>query len=177
MPRLNVDRRSFIKVLAAGSAVGLAVSGAAGFASKTVSGKAPTGQSQFPSSSSSSSSGGGVQPYSYLVYRNSSTGLYDALNGLTGAIDYSGSNAATVIQSAVNGAPTGGSVFLHLASYTGTGSVTNTRGLSIIAQGGATFSGFMMPAFARLASTVTRHITVTPSGPFDGGDFGPNTLR
>ena len=168
---MDVDRRSFIKALAAGSVVGLAATGTANFAARPASGAAPVGQSQTPAGSSS----GGKFPYSYLVYRDSSSGLYDAVNGMTGTVDYSGSNAATVLQSAVNNAPMGGSIFVHVGTFSGSGAVTNTRGLSIIAQGGTVFSGFTMPCFARMASIVTRHFTLTPEGPYDGGDFGPNT--
>jgi hypothetical protein len=116
-----------------------------------------------------------VQPYSYLVFYNSTTRLYNAVNGTTGTTDYSGTDAATVIQSALSGAPTGGSVYIQVGTYNGTGSITNANGLSIIAQGGAVFSGFTMPAFARMPSILTRHVTLTPNGPFDGGDFGPDS--
>lgn len=174
---MSIDRRKFLRTLAAGSAFGLAAGGLIGFQTRQASAGWPTGQpldghglNASPSSASSL-----VQPYSYLIFYDSAAGLYEAMNGTTGATDYSGTNAATVIQAAISGAPTGGSVYIQVGTYSGTGSVTNTNGLSIIAQGGAAFSGFTMPAFARMPSTVTRHVTLTPNGPYDGGDFGPSS--
>jgi hypothetical protein len=173
---MSLDRRKFIQVLAAGSAVGLAAGGAGSFKVRQTSATSPTGQALNPSSAASSAAASTmVQPYSYIVFYDSTAKLYNAVNGTTGTTDYSGTNAATVIQSALSGAPTGGSVYIQVGTYTGTGSVTNTNGLSIIAQGGAVFSGFTMPAFARMPSILTRHNTLTPNGPFDGGDFGPNS--
>jgi len=180
-------------VLAAGSVVGLAASEAGSSkAGQTLGITSPmwtkpsistsstpastsTSSTSTSTSTSSTSTSTMVQPYSYLVFYNSTTKLYNAVNGTTGTTDYSGTDAATVIQSALSGAPTGGSIYIQVGTYSGTGSITNANGLSIIAQGGAVFSGFTMPAFARMPSILTRHITLTPNGPYDGGDFGPNS--
>ena len=174
---MSIDRRNFLKTVAAGSALGFAAGGAVSFDPREALAKWPTGQALngHASSASPSSTSAAVGPYSYLVFYDSSASLYKAMNGITGAIDYSGTNAATVIQSAISGAPVGGSIYLQVGTYSGSGSVTNTSGLSIIAQGGAAFSGFTMPAFARMPSAFTRHVTLTPSGPYDGGDFGLNS--
>lgn len=174
---MNTDRRNFLKTLAAGSAVGLAIGGLGGLKTGQALSGSPTGQAlegQAQKASPSSTSAA-VQPYSYIVFYDSGNGVYSAMNGTTGAIDYSGADAGTIIQQTVNGAPTGGSVYIQVGTYNGTGSVTNSGGLPIIAEGGAVFSGFAMPAFARMPSIVTRHLTLTPNGPFDGGDFGPSS--
>ena len=174
---MGIDRRNFLKSLAAGSVIGLAAGGSVTFNPREALAKWPTGQALNGHASSASPSGtsASVGPYSYLVFYDSSASLYKAMNGMTGAADYSGSNAATVIQSAISGGPVGGSIYIQVGIYSGSGSVTNTNGLSIIAQGGAVFSGFTMPAFARMPSVVTRHTTLTPNGPYDGGDFGPSS--
>ena len=52
---------------------------------------------------------------SYTIYVNGDT--YYARNGSTGEIDYSGTNASTVIQSAVNALSNGGRVFLKQGTY------------------------------------------------------------
>jgi len=57
------------------------------------------------------------QPASYIIWRDGST--YYAKNGTTGAIDYSGADAATVIQAALNALhPTyGGTVYIAPGIY------------------------------------------------------------
>lgn len=57
-----------------------------------------------------------VIPASYIIYIDSDTNTIKAKNGTTGAIDYSGSDAATVIQDTLNALTSGGSVFIRKAS-------------------------------------------------------------
>jgi len=52
---------------------------------------------------------------SYIIYKEDNT-IY-ALNGTTGKVDYSGTNAATVIQSAISALTNGGKIFLKAATY------------------------------------------------------------
>jgi hypothetical protein len=52
---------------------------------------------------------------SFLIWRDGST--YYAKNGSTGAIQYFGTNATTVINNAISSLPTGGLVFLRDATY------------------------------------------------------------
>jgi len=55
------------------------------------------------------------KPASYIIRKNGS--YYEAINGTTGKIDYSGTNASTVIQSAINALTSGGKIFLKAATY------------------------------------------------------------
>lgn len=76
------------------------------------------------------------QPASYIVWINS--GTYYAKNGNTGTIDYSGANAATVIQNAID-ATTTGRVFIKAVSGSvydlGVTSLTLPRGVDLISDG------------------------------------------
>ena len=57
-----------------------------------------------------------VKPASYIIDKSGDT--YRALNGTTGKIDYSGTDASTVIQSAINALDTvGGTVFIKSGQY------------------------------------------------------------
>lgn len=59
-----------------------------------------------------------ISPYSYLIYIDGST--IKARNGTTGAIDYSGTDAATVIQNAItklNDDGVGGLIFIKSGTY------------------------------------------------------------
>lgn len=55
-----------------------------------------------------------VSSASYVVYKVGNT--INAMNGITGVVDNSGTNAATVIQYAINNAY-GGSVFIQKGTY------------------------------------------------------------
>lgn len=51
-----------------------------------------------------------VKPASYIIRKNGS--YYEAINGNTGKIDYSGTDASQVIQSAINALTNGGKIFI-----------------------------------------------------------------
>jgi len=53
--------------------------------------------------------------YSYLIWKEGNT--YYARNGITGAIDYSGTNAAQIIQNTIDALTSGGMIFITSASY------------------------------------------------------------
>jgi len=77
-----------------------------------------------------------VTPESYIVYIDGST-VY-AVNGKTGAVDYSGSSAATVIQSAVNALTSGGMIVLKAGSYTFNAIVEVKSNRQIVGEGYST---------------------------------------
>jgi len=62
------------------------------------------------------------QPASYIIYKEG--GVVYALNSRTGQIDFSGTDASTVIQSAVNAIPDGGKVFVKAGRYALTKKIT-----------------------------------------------------
>ena len=101
-----VSRRSFLKKL--GISSGLAAAGGIGYL---------VGQAQAtPSMVSPVAPGSTKIPASYIVYRDGPTIL--ARNGDTGQNDYSGTDAATVIQNAIDALPTtGGTIFIRAGSY------------------------------------------------------------
>jgi hypothetical protein len=68
-----------------------------------------------------------IQPVSYYIYNNN--GIFNAINGQTGATDFASSDAATVIQSAINALPKGG--IIHL-----TGNTTFTLSSPVTFSGG-----------------------------------------
>lgn len=58
---------------------------------------------------------GGMEGASYIIFKE---GLaYYAKNGKTGAIDYSGTNAAQIIQNAINALHGGGKIFIKVGTY------------------------------------------------------------
>ena len=63
----------------------------------------------------------GVNDYSYIIFTDGST--YYGKNGNTGAIDYSGTSAATVIQNAINALTSGGKVLIKAGTYTITANI------------------------------------------------------
>jgi hypothetical protein len=75
-----------------------------------------------------------AEPYSYILFKDAST--YYAKNGLTGAIDYSGTNASQVIDNAL---AVGGTIFLRKGEYYLSGELKiNVAGTSIIGEGSGT---------------------------------------
>jgi len=66
---------------------------------------------------------------SFLIWRDGST--YYAKNGSTGAIQYFGTNATTVINNAISSIPTGGLVFLRDATYNIDGTINVVEKLNI----------------------------------------------
>jgi len=53
------------------------------------------------------------KPCSYIIRKNpSDSTIIEAINGITGKIDYSGTNTSTVIQSAIDALTSGGTIYL-----------------------------------------------------------------
>ncbi|UCC58319.1 MAG: right-handed parallel beta-helix repeat-containing protein, partial [Candidatus Bathyarchaeum sp.] len=67
--------------------------------------------------------------FSFLIWKNGST--YYARNGTTGEIQYSGTNATTVINNAISSIPTGGLVFLCDGTYNIDGTINVVEKLNI----------------------------------------------
>ena len=78
--------------------------------------------------------GNRIATASYIIYYQK--GFY-AQNGTTGAVDFSGSDAATVIQSAVNALAEGGLIILRRGVYTLTDEVTLGQGIYLLGEQGA----------------------------------------
>jgi hypothetical protein len=57
-----------------------------------------------------------VKSANYIIFYNSTAGLYEALNGTTGKVDYNGTDATTVIQNAINNT-TKGKILLKNGVY------------------------------------------------------------
>jgi parallel beta-helix repeat protein len=57
-----------------------------------------------------------VIPPSYLIFKDDAGNVY-ARNGMIGQIDFSGTDAATVIQQAINALPAGGMIFIKAGTY------------------------------------------------------------
>ncbi|HVP24273.1 MAG TPA: hypothetical protein VMS77_10230 [Conexivisphaerales archaeon] len=155
---------------------GLGVGGVAGFGAGFLTGGSGASAPQVSSPVTYPDSY--VLPTSYLVFKDARDPLkpYKARNGMTAAVDFSGTDAGAVIQEAISATDAGGSMFIRSGAYSGTTSPKNGKSISIVAEGGAVFSGFSMPAFTRSLSNVARPVTLTPNGPLDGGDFGPNSV-
>ena len=88
----------------------------------------------------------------------------------------SGTHPSAVIQACVNAAY--GSIEIVDGTYTDTTNVTNASNIPILISSLVTFSGFTVAlgsGIPWLALGGKPFVTVTPNGPFDGGDFGPNT--
>jgi hypothetical protein len=68
----------------------------------------------------------GIGPTSYVVWKEGST--YFAKNGITGEVEWSGIDALTVIQSAVNALTSGGKIFFKSGTYTLTGPIVLSVG-------------------------------------------------
>jgi len=82
-------------------------------------------------------SGSAISPASYIIY-SGSDGLYWARNGHTGLINYSGSDAATVIQNAINALPNGGRIFIKEGTYTINSRIVVASGVEICGVWGRT---------------------------------------
>jgi hypothetical protein len=70
---------------------------------------------------------------SYTVFIDGTT--IKARNGTTGAIDYSGTDAAWVIQSAINSLSNGGKIFIKRGTYLISQTLTNIEGIFIEGEG------------------------------------------
>jgi len=75
-----------------------------------------------------------VGPASYIIYIDGST--IKAQNGLTGQIDYSNTDAATVIQNAINALPsTGGQIILREGQFTINSTIVLKPQIYLVGQG------------------------------------------
>ena len=101
------------------------------------------------------------QSANYLVFIDAAdSNKIKARNGLTGAIDYSGTDAATVIQAALNALNTagnGGSVFIREGQYFISKTLTVYSGLSIegVRSSGFTYAGTSSTACGLYAGGTT----------------------
>jgi hypothetical protein len=68
-----------------------------------------------------STAAGVLAPWNYMIYFDGTN--YDAVNGKTGGIDFTGSNAVTVLQSAVNAFPTGNGLITLDNTFAATGQI------------------------------------------------------
>ena len=75
-----------------------------------------------------------IAPASYIIYKDGTT--YYAQNGQTGVNDYSGTDASTVIQSAINALGTnGGKIFIKAGTYTLSTSIIFQKNQTIVGEG------------------------------------------
>jgi len=79
------------------------------------------------------SDGGLEVPASYIIYKSGSE--YRARNGLTGEIEFSGTDAATVIQQAIDGLTDGGIIFISTGIYPIETSIAIKNNIHIIGEG------------------------------------------
>jgi hypothetical protein len=80
---------------------------------------------------------------SYIVFTDGTT--IKARNGKTGAIDFSGSDASTVIQSAINALTNGGKIFIKSGTYQLSTRLTLISNLSLEGEDKYTTILFMLP--------------------------------
>ena len=112
MEKSRPGRRRLLKLLSIGSITALA--GLAGFGIGRSSAQT---QEQIPITKGSFAS-----PASYIIFKDGD--LVKAKNGLTGEIEFSGSDAATVIQAVINELTNGGRIFLRKGTYNITSTIT-----------------------------------------------------
>lgn len=78
-----------------------------------------------------------VKSPGYTIFIDGST--IKAVNALTGAVDYSGTDAATVIQAAIDALTSGGRIFIRAGSYSlGAGLVIAAENTEIFGEGKST---------------------------------------
>jgi len=153
----------------------------------------PTGYQQLQISISDE-----VMPAEYVIYMIGSTIL--VRNGLTGKDDYSGTDAATVIQNAINALPSnGGLIFLKAGTYPITTSgqspiavpsgvtlqgegidrtiITSPLGFFYAKYSGAPNSSSQVSNIAIRDMTLQSNGTTTNGGYFFTADYGANSLR
>jgi hypothetical protein len=75
----------------------------------------------------------GADDFGYLIYLNGTT--VNAVNGSTGQIDFTGTDAATVIQSAINSAPTGSFIMIKPGTYVINSTITISKAVRIVGSG------------------------------------------
>ena len=109
------------------------------------------------------------QPYSYVIYTDGSK--YYAKNGSTGQVDFSSSDASTVIQNAINQIEgSGGKIFVRSGRYVISSTVTVKPYIDIEFERNAVrISSTVSPAFILTGSSPIHFIKVS------GGYFGSST--
>jgi len=70
-----------------------------------------------------------IQPYSYVIWTDGTN--YYAKNGRTGQIDFSGTDASTVIQNAINSLSAGGKIYIRRGIYTIMNTITLSDGITL----------------------------------------------
>ena len=104
-----------------------------------------------------------IAPASYVIYKGGTT--YYAQNGQTGVNDYSGTDAATVIQNVIDALINGGLIILKNATYVIATPVSLDSSISVQ---GESRAGTIIQAAASIGGTGTR-------GLFELDDFGVTT--
>ena len=85
------------------------------------------------------------EPYSYEIYKEG--GLIKAKNGRTGQVEFKDTDAATVIQRAIDALPTGGKIFIKNGTYL----ITKTLDFSSVGRGAVLEGESMYKAILKLA--------------------------
>jgi hypothetical protein len=103
------------------------------------------------------------QVASYIVFKSGPSLTYtSAKNGATGQIDWNSTDAATVIQAAINALPNGGGIFVKAGSYYITTPISITKALTIIGEG-FDISGAATTLF-KTNATITDVLHIASSG-------------
>jgi hypothetical protein len=163
----DVSRRDFFRGVLSGGAVSSVVAGVGGF---------ELGQALTRAPKVVSDSWG---MFSYTVFRSDTTGKWVARNGTTGREDYAGT-AASVLASVNTALATDGGT-AYLKGPCNYGSITWTlRGRTAVlleptVTGLALASDGTWLGNVQTVPALRPYVLLTPNGPFDGGDFGPNS--
>jgi len=106
--------------------------------------------------------------FSFLIWKDGST--YYARNGTTGEIQYSGTNATTVINNAISSIPTGGLVFLCDGTYNidGTINVVEKLNINIIGESWETKLNLTQNSNTDMMKIVNSNFTTIKSLYFQG---------
>jgi len=98
------------------------------------------------------------QTASYIIFIDGS--IIKAQNGSTGNIDYQGSDAATVIQAAIDAMTTGGKIFIKAGTYTINDSITIEDGITL--EGENYYNGSLC-TFLTLANGINKDVITSSS--------------
>lgn len=165
----KVDRRNFIKDAGiAGMGAALGAVAVAGVKVEALVPPTDTPIDQYTN----------VQPYAYIIFRDDASAVWVAKNGTTGEVDYSDPDPATVLADVNTALATDGGT-AYLKGPCDYGSITWTlSGQTAVIQD-PTVAGLALASDGtwlgnvRTHPALKTHLTLTPNGPLDGGDFGP----
>ena len=105
---------------------------------------------------------------SYIVRSGSASGLYESINGSTGVISYSGSDAALVLRNSFSQLSAGGSVFLKKGTYVLTSKTAITgrtySGSIILTDNQALIGECKSGSILKLGSAVGGNVVVIENG-------------